>query len=128
MNIKALNGFKDILPGEVELWQRLEAVARDIFVRFNFSEIRLPILEKTDLFARAIGESTDIVEKEMFTLESRSEEDGKTALRPEFTAGTVRAYLQNGMRSKPQPSISTWTSWSRVGSLSHSSDPTGATS
>jgi len=55
VNIKALNGFKDILPGEVELWQRLEAVARDIFARFNFSEIRLPILEKTDLFARAIG-------------------------------------------------------------------------
>ena len=65
MKIKALNGFKDILPGETERWRYVENLARDIFARFNFSEIRLPILEKTELFARSIGEATDIVEKEM---------------------------------------------------------------
>ena len=92
MNIKALNGFKDILPEEVELWQRLEAVARDIFARFNFSEIRLPILEKTDLFARAIGESTDIVEKEMYTFV-----DKQVTMRPEATASLLRAYIEHGL-------------------------------
>ncbi len=92
MNIKALNGFKDILPGEVELWQRLEGVARDIFARFNFSEIRLPILEKTDLFARAIGEATDIVEKEMYTFV-----DKQVTMRPEATASLLRAYIEHGL-------------------------------
>lgn len=92
VNIKALNGFKDILPGEVELWQRLEAVARDIFARFNFFEIRLPILEKTDLFARAIGESTDIVEKEMYTFV-----DKQVTMRPEATASLLRAYIEHGL-------------------------------
>ncbi|MDD3814153.1 MAG: histidine--tRNA ligase [Desulfocapsaceae bacterium] len=92
MNIKALNGFKDILPGEVELWQRLETLARDIFARFNFSEIRLPILEKTDLFARAIGEATDIVEKEMYTFV-----DKQVTMRPEATASLLRAYIEHGL-------------------------------
>ncbi|MDO8946338.1 MAG: histidine--tRNA ligase [Desulfocapsaceae bacterium] len=92
MNIKALNGFKDLLPGEVELWQRLEALARDIFARFNFSEIRLPILEKTDLFSRAIGESTDIVEKEMYTFV-----DKQVTMRPEATASLLRAYIEHGL-------------------------------
>jgi histidyl-tRNA synthetase len=92
VNIRALNGFKDILPGEVELWQRLEAVARDIFARFNFSEIRLPILEKTDLFARAIGETTDIVEKEMYTFA-----DKQVTMRPEATASLLRAYIEHGL-------------------------------
>jgi len=86
VNIKALNGFKDILPGEVELWQRLEALARDIFGRFNYSEIRLPILEKTDLFARAIGEATDIVEKEMYTFVDK-----------QVTASLLRAYIEHGL-------------------------------
>ncbi|MFH2122129.1 MAG: histidine--tRNA ligase [Pseudomonadota bacterium] len=90
--MKALNGFKDILPGEVELWQRLEALARDIFARFNFSEIRLPILEKTDLFARAIGEATDIVEKEMYTFV-----DKQVTMRPEATASLLRAYIEHGL-------------------------------
>ncbi len=92
MNIKALNGFKDILPGEVELWQRLEGLARDIFARFNFSEIRMPILEKTDLFARAIGEATDIVEKEMYTFV-----DKQVTMRPEATASLLRAYIEHGL-------------------------------
>ena len=92
MNIKALNGFKDILPGEVGLWQRVETVARDIFARFNFSEIRLPILEHTDLFARAIGETTDIVEKEMYTFV-----DKQVTMRPEATASLLRAYIEHGL-------------------------------
>lgn len=92
MNIKALNGFNDILPGEVELWQRVEVAARDIFARFHFSEIRLPILEQTGLFARAIGESTDIVEKEMYTFA-----DKQVTMRPEATASLLRAYIEHGL-------------------------------
>ncbi len=92
VKIKALNGFKDIVPGEVELWQRVETLAREIFTRFNFSEIRMPILESTDLFARSIGESTDIVEKEMYTFV-----DKQITMRPEATASLLRAYIQHGL-------------------------------
>ncbi|MEN8189010.1 MAG: histidine--tRNA ligase, partial [Thermodesulfobacteriota bacterium] len=95
MTIKALNGFKDIIPGEVETWQRLESFGRDLFGRFNFSEIRLPILEKTELFARSIGEATDIVEKEMYTFV-----DKQITMRPEATAGLLRAYIQHGLHVK----------------------------
>jgi len=92
VKITALNGFKDIVPGEVELWQQVEDTARDIFARFNFSEIRMPILEKTDLFARSIGEATDIVEKEMYTFV-----DKQITMRPEATASLLRAYIQHGL-------------------------------
>ncbi len=92
MKIKALNGFKDIVPGEVELWQKVEETARDIFARFNFNEIRMPILEKTELFARSIGEATDIVEKEMYTFV-----DKQITMRPEATASLLRAYIQHGL-------------------------------
>jgi len=92
VKIQALKGFKDIVPGEVELWQYLEKVARDIFERFNFQEIRLPILEETELFARSIGEATDIVEKEMYTFV-----DKKITMRPEATASLLRAYIEHGM-------------------------------
>lgn len=92
MKIKALKGFKDIVPGEVELWQYLETVAREVFERFHFSEIRLPILEETELFARSIGEATDIVEKEMYTFV-----DKKITMRPEATASLLRAYIEHGL-------------------------------
>jgi histidyl-tRNA synthetase len=92
VKIQALKGFKDILPGEVELWQYLEKVARDIFARFQFAEIRLPILEETALFARSIGEATDIVEKEMYTFV-----DKKITMRPEATASLLRAYIEHGL-------------------------------
>ena len=95
MKIKALNGFKDILPEEVPLWNLVESCARDILERFNFSEIRVPVLEKTELFARSIGESTDIVEKEMYTFV-----DKQITMRPEATASMVRAYIQNGLYVK----------------------------
>ena len=65
MTVTALKGFKDILPDEVHVWQRIERIARDIFHRFGFAEIKVPVLEKTELFVRSIGEATDIVEKEM---------------------------------------------------------------
>ncbi|MBW1634932.1 MAG: histidine--tRNA ligase [Deltaproteobacteria bacterium] len=92
LKIKALKGFKDILPDEVILWKYIEDAARDIFQRFNFSEIRLPILEKTDLFARSIGEATDIVEKEMYTFV-----DKQVTMRPEATASLIRAYIEHGL-------------------------------
>ncbi len=92
LKIQAINGFKDILPAEVHLWRQIENRARDIFKRFGFREIRLPVLEKTDLFARSIGEATDIVEKEMYTFT-----DKKQTLRPEATASLLRAYIEHGM-------------------------------
>ncbi len=92
LKIKALKGFKDIVPGEVELWQYLEKAAREIFSRFHFNEIRLPILEETELFARSIGEATDIVEKEMYTFI-----DKKITMRPEATASLLRAYIEHGL-------------------------------
>jgi len=92
LKIKALKGFKDIVPGEVELWQYLERVAREVFGRFHFREIRLPILEETELFARSIGEATDIVEKEMYTFV-----DKKITMRPEATASLLRAYIEHGL-------------------------------
>ncbi len=95
MSIKALKGFKDILPDEVGLWQVIERKARDIFHRYGFEEIKVPILEKTELFIRTIGESTDIVEKEMYTFEDRN--GASIAMRPEGTASVIRAYIENGL-------------------------------
>ncbi|PID76578.1 MAG: histidine--tRNA ligase [Deltaproteobacteria bacterium] len=92
MKIKALNGFKDILPEETALWRQVEETAREVFARFAFAEIRLPILEKTELFARSIGEATDIVEKEMYTFTGK-----QITMRPEATASLLRAYIQHGL-------------------------------
>ena len=77
MRITAIRGFSDILPGEVEIWQAVEAKAREVFSAYNFSEIRIPILEKTELFSRSIGDATDIVEKEMYTFEDRDSRSGE---------------------------------------------------
>ncbi len=103
MKITSIKGFADIVPGDVETWQLVEAKARQVFNVYNFAEIRIPILEKTELFSRSIGETTDIVEKEMYTFEdrdSRAQETGestKLTLRPEGTAGVVRAYVEAEM-------------------------------
>jgi len=103
MKITSIKGFADILPGDVETWQAVEAQARQVFSAYNFSEIRIPILEKTELFSRSIGETTDIVEKEMYTFEDRDARAGEKAegtkltLRPEGTAGVVRAYVEAEM-------------------------------
>ena len=93
MEITTIKGFKDILPHETALWQWVEAEARGVFNAFGFKEIRTPLLEKTELFSRSIGQDTDIVLKEMYTL-TDSKGEGLT-LRPEATASVVRAYIQN---------------------------------
>ncbi len=85
----------DIPPSEMPDWQRLERIVKDIFASYGYDEIRVPVVEQTELFARAIGDATDVVEKEMYTFEDRN---GKLlSLRPEGTAGVVRAVLQNGL-------------------------------
>jgi len=97
--IKAVRGTRDLLPPETALWNRIEATARAVFGRYNFGEIRTPIFEDTGLFARGVGEETDIVSKEMYTWEDRaraqSEKTQSLTLRPENTAGVVRAYIEH---------------------------------
>ncbi|MBM7563733.1 histidine--tRNA ligase [Paenibacillus sacheonensis] len=92
-------GTQDFLPGAVEKWQFVERVARDICRRFNFREIRTPIFEMTELYKRGVGETTDIVEKEMYTFTDRG--DRSLTLRPEGTAGAVRAYVENKLYGEP---------------------------
>ncbi len=92
--IQAVRGMNDMLPDAVERWQRIEAIARDVLHAYGYREIRLPIIEKSELFARSIGNLTDIVEKEMYSFEDRSGEN--LTLRPEGTAGCVRAGIENG--------------------------------
>jgi len=98
VKLKALKGFKDVLPDEVGIWQNIESTARDIFRRYGFAEIRVPILEKTKLFARSIGETTDIVEKEMYTFEDRNGE--MITMRPEGTASVLRSFIEHSLHSK----------------------------
>ena len=97
--LKAVRGTRDLLPPETELWNRVEATARRVFARYNFGEIRTPLFEDTALFARGVGEETDIVSKEMYTWEDRaraqSEKSQSLTLRPENTAGVVRAYIEH---------------------------------
>lgn len=93
--IKAIKGVKDILPADVAVWQKIESDARDVFRRYGYQEIRIPIFEQTELFARSIGADTDIVGKEMYTFPDR---DGTSlTLRPEGTASVVRAYIEHSL-------------------------------
>jgi len=92
LKIQAINGFKDILPDSVGRWQLIEQRARDIFERFGLQEIRMPILEKTELFVRSIGEATDVVEKEMYTFADKG-----ITMRPEATASIMRAFIEHGL-------------------------------
>ncbi|MEO1670971.1 MAG: histidine--tRNA ligase [Cyanobacteria bacterium J06631_2] len=96
--IQALRGTRDILPEEVGYWQFIEATVREILSRAVYQEIRAPIFEQTDLFERGIGEATDVVGKEMYTFASRG--DKSITLRPEGTAGVVRAYIQNKLHAQ----------------------------
>jgi histidyl-tRNA synthetase len=98
--IQLIRGFKDILPGEVELWQEIEKIARSLLEDFGFKEIRIPIMERTELFKRSIGEDTDIVEKEMYTFPDRKGD--LVTLRPEATASICRAYIQHKLYT-PDP-------------------------
>jgi histidyl-tRNA synthetase len=93
--LQAVRGMNDVLPEETAAWQQLERVAREILTQYGYREIRLPLLERTELFKRSIGEFTDIVEKEMYTFEDRGGDS--LTLRPEATAGIVRAAISNGL-------------------------------
>ena len=96
-SIQALRGTRDILPDEVGYWQQVEAIARQILYRAAYQEIRPPIFERTELFERGIGEATDVVGKEMYTFNDRATPPRSVTLRPEGTAGVVRAFIQNSL-------------------------------
>jgi histidyl-tRNA synthetase len=98
---QAIKGTRDLLPPETEVWNRVEQTAREVFGTFGFGEIRPPIFEPTELFARAVGGETDIVSKEMYTFEDRDE--SSVSLRPEATASVCRAYIEHGMQQLPTP-------------------------
>ncbi len=101
MKHKTLKGLQDILPPDIAVWQRIERSARDIFKNYGFGEIRLPIMESTDVFIRSIGETSDIVEKEMYTFEDKG--GRSVTLRPEGTASFVRAYVEHHLYNNPAP-------------------------
>jgi histidyl-tRNA synthetase len=98
---QAIKGTRDLLPPETALWNRIEQTANAVFATFGFGEIRVPIFEPTELFARSIGQDTDVVSKEMYTFEDRDETT--ISLRPEATASVCRAYIEHGMQQLPQP-------------------------
>src|ERR1700719_1432107 len=98
MKFQAIRGVRDILPPESARWNRVEQAAREVFGTFGFAEIRLPIFEQTELFARSVGQETDIVSKEMYSFQDH---DSSISLRPEATASVVRAYIEHGMQVLP---------------------------
>ncbi len=98
--INVIKGTKDILPQDVEQWHKLEKNALEVFTKYGYKEIRTPIFEATELFARGVGDTTDIVNKEMYTFEKS---DRSLTLRPENTAGVVRSFIENGMARLSAP-------------------------
>ena len=103
--IQKLKGTRDILPKEVVTWQYIEKIAKNLFEKYGYNEIRTPVIESLDLFQRGVGETTDVVQKEMYNFEDKG--GRKIALRPEGTAGVVRAYIEDGLASEPSP-IKLW--------------------
>ncbi len=101
MKYKTLKGLQDILPPEISIWQHIETKAKDIFKNYGYREIRLPIMESTDVFTRSIGETSDIVEKEMYTFPDKG--GRSVTLRPEGTAPFVRAYVEHHLYNDPAP-------------------------
>jgi histidyl-tRNA synthetase len=101
--VTAPKGTKDILPAEAARWQHVEATARELLRTYRYDEIRTPVFESTDLFQRGIGENTDIVGKEMYTFLGKGEDAASFTLRPENTAGVVRAYIQHKLYTQPAP-------------------------
>src|SRR5580704_16167272 len=99
MKFQAIKGTRDILPPDSTLWNRVEQTAREVFATYGFNEIRPPIFEQTELFARSIGAETDVVAKEMYSFEDR--DDSSISLRPEATASVCRAYIEHGMQTLP---------------------------
>ena len=102
-SFKAPRGTRDILPSERATWARLERTAADLAARYGYRQIETPLIEQTEVFERGVGEVTDVVEKELFRIAPRTEEAESWSLRPEPTAGIVRAYVQHGMQTWPQP-------------------------
>ena len=102
---RAPKGTKDILPDETARWQHVERVARELLATYRYAEIRTPIFEALDLFARGVGEHTDIVSKEMYTFSRKGEREDEQlfALRPENTAGVARAYVEHKLYAEPAP-------------------------
>src|ERR1700756_5582448 len=97
--IRAIKGTRDLLPPDTAVWNRVERIAHEVFQVYNYHEIRTPILEETQLFARGVGQQTDIVSKEMYTFEDR---DGTSlTLRPENTASVIRAYIEHRLDQRP---------------------------
>ncbi|MGP4951153.1 histidine--tRNA ligase [Psychrobacter sp. T6-1] len=103
--IKAIKGFNDILPEQAAKWLRLEKILAEVLARYGYEHIRLPIVEQTDLFARAIGGATDIVEKEMYSFIDKSEPPTPLTLRPEGTAGAVRAVIEHNLLRGDAPKL-----------------------
>ena len=101
MKYKTLKGLQDILPPDISVWHHIEAAARNIFKSYGYHEIRLPIMESTDVFIRSIGETSDIVEKEMYTFQDKGKRS--VTLRPEGTAPFVRAYVEHHLYNNPAP-------------------------
>jgi histidyl-tRNA synthetase len=97
---QSVRGFNDVLPVDAAAWQFVHTTAAEVFAAYGYTELRLPVLERTELFERSIGAATDVVEKEMFTFKDR--ENDSLTLRPEFTAGTVRAGLEHGLLHNQQ--------------------------
>jgi histidyl-tRNA synthetase len=99
--IASVKGTRDLLPPDTRVWNRVESVARDVFALYGFDEIRTPVLESTELFVRSVGESSDIVHKEMYTFTDRG--DRSVTLRPENTAGVARAYVEHSLAQAGRP-------------------------
>ncbi len=102
-SFRAPRGTRDLLPGEYARFARIEAIAGHLANRYGYRPMETPLFEQTEVFERGVGEVTDIVEKELFRLQPRTDEGEQWALRPEATAGIVRAYVQHGMQTWPQP-------------------------
>src|SRR6266446_10160004 len=96
--IRAVKGTRDLLPPSTEVWNRVESIAREVFRAYNYHEIRTPILEETQLFARGVGADTDIVTKEMYTFDDHG---SSLTLRPENTASVIRAYIEHRLDQRP---------------------------
>jgi histidyl-tRNA synthetase len=101
--LQAVRGMNDVLPADSAAWQHLNAVAAEVFAAYGYGELRLPVVERTELFKRAVGEVTDVVEKEMYSFEDRGGEN--LSLRPELTAGVVRAGIEHGLLYNQQQRV-----------------------
>ena len=100
LNIKRPNGTEDVIPKNINKWHTVENIAKDVASMYGFKEIRIPTFENTELFQRSVGETTDVVQKEMYTVIAK---ETKFTLRPEGTAGTIRAMMQNGLLNEAMP-------------------------